>query len=519
MRRAFAATLLLAPLVHAAGEMPKKPVPPMGVQAMTAAMHEVQNVMLDGTDLVRNVDRLIDFRHSPETAKLLLDAFGNERPWSVEKRGAGQGRTDYRFLLAPIHTTTPGGNTLVWDTFPIDFGIGVGKAGTTLDYHGNWPSLSFEDKDTRLTMRDATLAGKQRRGLGDIWYGTMRGNVASMQLEHKAGQVSVSMRDLWIDGRVDERPRTVDMAYAFGIKSIDVAGERIDDFRMAVRFVNIEKGALVSMRAAERKMSAQTVAASEDLQALMPLLRQLVRGASRHKTALLVDEMSIGYRGHKASLKGRIGFGPGDDRVDMASIGRRIDARFTIRVPLALVREVATVVVSKQAAAANKPQAQPQDAAAMAASAADAIVGKMVGNGYARLENDALVSTIEIRGGVLRVNGKQVELPKSPKQPAPADAASYMQSRRISDSCTMPDYPAEVAAGDLPLELQLDYVVEPDGKLGEMRLSKASGFTDYDNAVLQAFKTCRFLPALRGDKPIHDYMRYMLKREPGSIRP
>ncbi|MFC5476914.1 DUF945 family protein [Massilia suwonensis] len=521
IRRAIAATLLAAPLVHAADDAakPPRPAPPLGVQAFTAAAHEMQNAMVAGADLTRNFDRLVDFQHTPETAKLLADAFGNERPWSVEKRGNEQGKTSYRFLLAPLHTTTSAGNTLVWDAFPIDFR--VDNAARSVDYRGSWPSLSFEDKDARLTLRDGSLSGKQRRGGGDVWYGTLRGDLASMQFEHKANKMSLLMRELWIDGRVDERPRTVDMAYGFGIKAIEVAGERIDDVKMNMRFVNIEKAAMVAMRAAEKKMSAQKVATSDNLNAVMPFFKQLMRGAAKNKTALVIDEMSVGYHGHRALLRGRVSFGPGADRADLETLAKRIDARFTVKVPLALVREAALVVVRQQMAAAAKaqPQAQPQDAAALAASATDAIVGKLLGNGYARLEDDALVSTIEFRKGVLRVNGKQVELPKPPKAPVPADATGFMQSRRIEESCTLPDYPAEVLAQDRAIALALDYVVNADGTLRDVKVTRPSGFPDYDRALLKAFSRCRFIPALRDGKPVEHPAIFVVSREAGSVRP
>ncbi|WP_168710065.1 DUF945 family protein [Massilia sp. Mn16-1_5] len=521
MRRAIAASLLLASFACAADDAPKRPrpAPPLGVQAFTAAAHEMQNAMVAGADLTRNFDRLVDFQHTPETAKLLADAFGNERPWSVEKRGSEQGKTSYRFLLAPLHTTTAAGNTLVWDAFPIDFR--VDNAAKSVDYRGSWPSLSFEDKEARVTLRDGSLSGKQRRGGGDVWYGTLRGDLASMQFEHKTSNMSLLMRELWIDGRVDERPRTVDMHYGFGIKAIEIAGERIDNFKMNTRFLNIEKAAMVAMRAAEKKMSAQKVAASDNLNVMMPFFKQLMRGAAKNKTALVIDEMSVGYHGHRALLRGRVSFGPGADRADLETLAKRIDARFTVKVPLALVREVATVVVRQQMAAAAKaqPQAQPQDAAALAASATDAIVGKMLANGYARLEDDALVSTIEFSKGVLRVNGKQVELPKPPKAPVPANAASFMQSRRIADSCTLPDYPAEVVAEDSALALTLDYVVGPDGALRDMKLAQSSGLRDYDRAVMAAFAKCRFIPALQDGKPVEHRATYTLSRDAGSVRP
>jgi len=522
MRRVLAASLFLSPLVHAAdAAAPKQAAPPLMLQAFSAAAHELQKAVEDGADLDKTFAARLNFQHSPETARLLADSFGDERPWSMERRGSGTDGRAYRWLLKPLHRTTPAGTTVVWSEFPIDFDID--KGGQSLAYRGAWPSASFEDKDARMTMSDFTLGGKQRRGAGDIWYGDVRGSLDTMQIDGKRSPFTVVVRGMDFTSKVLERPRTVDMLQTFGIKSIEFAGDRVDDFKLAVRIVNADKATLVAIRAAEKKMTPTQVANRGDLAALMPLLKTLVSGAAARKTELRFDEMSIRFHGHQAMLRGRIGLDPvpGNKVADLPGIVKYINARFTVRVPLALVREVALAMVRKQAAAAN--MALPQDTAALAASAADAIVGKLVGTGYARLEDDALVSTIAFRGGVLRVNGKKVDLPKPAggpvPAPAPAGAANFMQARRIGDSCTLPDYPEEVVTNDRALALTLQYVVDPEGKLRGLQLAQPSGFPDYDGELVRAFEGCRFIPALQDGKPVAQTMTYTLSREPGSVRP
>ena len=526
MRRALAASLFLAPLVHAAPAaeaVPKTPQqPPLLLRAMTAASQEMQNVVEDGAHLGKTFDALIDFQHSPETARLLREALGDERPWSMEKRAPEKGRAAYRWLLKPVHQTTAGGGTLIWNELPID--LLVDKSGKAVDYRAAWPLLSYEDKDVRTTMEGAAVEGTQRRGGADIWFGDLSGKIDSIRIEGKTSPVAMTMRELTMAGKVLERPRTVDMTQSFGIKAIEVAGERLDDFKMAFRIVNLDKASLVAMRAAaKKKRGAKRLSPEEELNAMMPLLKTFVRGATRHKTAMVFDEISIGFHGYKALLRGRLGLEKVTeaDVADMKRLVKNVDARFEVRVPVALVREVALVMARQQAAAAAKaqPLAPPQDAAALAQSITDAMVGKLLGNGYARLENDVLVSTIAFRDGVLRVNGKKIDLP-APAQPStPAKLSTFMQARRIAESCTLPDYPSEVVTQDAPLALTLQFVVDPEGRLHELQLAQPSNRPDYDQAVLTAFAGCRFIPALDNGKPVRHAMTHTLKREPGSVRP
>ena len=209
------------------------------------------------------------------------------------------------------------------------------------------------------------------------------------------------------------------------------------------------------------------------------------------------------------------------DLKDMARFVKRIDARFELRVPVSLLREVATSIAQQQAKAAQGSAAL--DVAKTAQDMTDAMVGKVLGNGYARLENGVLVAPIQFRGGVLRVNGKLIELPKKPapqqgKQP-PARLHTFMQARRINDSCTLPDYPAPVIERDAPLELSLRYTVDTNGVLRDVQVAQASAEPGYDAAVLQAFGSCRFIPALQDGKPVEHTDTFTLARAPGSTRP
>lgn len=521
MRRVLAATVFLAPFSHAAEEAnkPAAKAQPVMLQAFTAAIQEMKQAIDDDAHPNTNFEKLMNFQHSPETVKLLVEAFGTERPWGLEKGGVVDGKTVWHSPLFALRRTTPSGGTVEWSELTTD--VLVAADGKTMEFRAAWPSFSYEDKDARFTLRDGALTGTQRRGGGKLWYGNVQGSLASVQVEGVKQPFSMSMRDLRLTTRMDERARTVEMTQKFGIKAIEFAGERIDDFTLDVRIANIEKAALVAAQAADKKLSAKQAASREDLSALMPLLKSFVRGAAKHKTALVIDEMSLAFHGHKAMLKGRVGLDAVKDAdlADMSKVAKRINGRFEIRVPVALVREVALAVARKQAAAANKPQAQPQDLAAAAQSITDVIIGKALGNGFARLENDVLVSTIEFRGGVLRVNGKKIDLPKPARAPVPAAAANYMQSRRVTDSCTLPDYPAEVVEKDAALAVTLEYVVDPEGQLRAVHLAQPSGFSAFDGALLQAFKACRFIPALKDGKPVEQTVTQTFRREPGSVRP
>lgn len=483
------------------------------MRAITAASQEVQRVLDQGPSLQRSFERLEQFQHSPDTAKLLREAFGNERPWTVERRTAEAGKTAYRLQLEAGRHLTPEGEAREWSAFPIDFSLDRG--GQSASYRGTWPSLSFDDKDVRVTVRDGYLSGDQRRGAGNLWYGNMQAGFGSMQFDGKDKPITLLMRDLWVTTRVQERPRTLDLNYGFGIKSIEAVGERIDDLKFGLRLVNIEKSTLTAMRAAQAKMRASETA-SRDFSALLPMLKTMARGAAKSKTAVVVDDVSFGFHGYRASMQGRVGLGnlTDADFADLSRLSKRVNARFKVQVPLAMVRELALSIARHEAA--KKPGQDPEK---VAKDVTDVLLGKLLSNGFARLENEVLVSTIEVRDDILRINGKKIDLPKPSKGPAPNTAANYMQARRIVDSCTLPDYPREIVEKDAGFVLVLKYTVDADGTLRGLQSIKPSEYPDYDAAVLEAFQACRFQPALQDGKPVVQTAIDTLMREPGSVRP
>jgi TonB family protein len=250
-----------------------------------------------------------------------------------------------------------------------------------------------------------------------------------------------------------------------------------------------------------------------------------------------IDDFSARYHGNKATLHGRIALSGagGADQDDVKALAKRIVARFEIKVPLAIVRDVAASVAARQAAAQQGNGAAGQmSGTQLGQSITDVIVGKLVGGGFARVENDALVSTVEWRDGELRANGKRVALPAAtppttatqtvaagasmdlPAVPLPPDA---LRARRVETSCRMPDYPDEVVSQNRPLRLVLSYRIAVDGKVLDPAIASPSRFPAWDQAALAALAQCSYVPALKNGTAIELPMVWTIQREPGTARP
>jgi outer membrane biosynthesis protein TonB len=164
-------------------------------------------------------------------------------------------------------------------------------------------------------------------------------------------------------------------------------------------------------------------------------------------------------------------------------------------------------------------------AAQMGQTMTDVVVGKLVGGGYARIENDVLVSKVEFRDGELTANGKKVELPKPPAggaPPAPPQRSNLppnaLQARRIEDSCRLPDFPDEVIGPDKALTAGFAWRVDETGKVENARVTATSGYPAWDQSMVEVLGQCRYIPALQGGKAIGLNIDWSVTRLKGGPR-
>jgi TonB family protein len=527
LRAAIAASLLTTfPAVFAADEV-KPPVHSELFDASFAAMRELQADDNSKLGLIERLDRLERFRHSPEIAGRLLKLYGTERPLSFARASAPEGQVGYRASLAPLKYTGQDGSAVDW--VEASASIMLDKAGRNVTVDGSWPAVNFEDKQVRMSLRDITLAATQHQGAGGLWFGNFQVALGSLVAEPKAQDTgpSITLEGMRMSTAVTDHGKTSEMGYQFGIKNITVAGLRVDDIRLALRITNIDNQAMVAMKTATEKNKARMAGMTPEQQAAVvkPIFKELMRSAVMRGAAIELDDLSAGYGGNRASVKGRITVkgASAKDLDSMPALLKKLVGRFDVRVPLALVREVSGVIARKQIAAQQGAGANPdpQALAQLTQTITDIAVGKLVSGGFARVENDAVVSTIELRDGKLFANGKEVSLPKpNPAPGAPAGGNDqFLQARRVEESCRLPEYPVEVVRDDAPLKLTLRFVVGADGHLGQIAVAQPSRWPAWDQAVLAAAASCRYIPALRGGKPVPMPAQWTVKREPGSTRP
>jgi len=84
---------------------------------------------------------------------------------------------------------------------------------------------------------------------------------------------------------------------------------------------------------------------------------------------------------------------------------------------------------------------------------------------------------------------------------AQTPAAPAVQQRAVIDfrTCAKPQYPREELAARHQGIVTLSFQVGADGKVGDSKVAKSSGFPALDESARSALASCQFKPALAAD--------------------
>jgi TonB family protein len=520
---AAAPTNALQPVVKGAPPtVAVKPKPPSPTaEALTAAVTEV-TAGRAGRTYAQWLDTLPGFRFSPATSALLVKQLGTDQLFTVTRQDAPGGARDYRFTAPALRHAGPDG-TIAWET--MQGTLLLQPNGRSAVSKITAPRFSMEDKTMQVDMRD--LAGSIDSIDNDGPYGDMAGEIGSVQMLMKRDGSTVAMDGLYGKFNITERADTASMLYELGMRTLTVQGERIDDLHLAMHFNGMDKAALEQFNKLGKQVKAQqdklgkSATPAQRRVLVMPMLRQLGMAVMGKDAVVDLDDISFAYHGSTARIKGQLHM---DNLVQAdldqpAVLFKKLVVHADVQVPVAMLRAFADGMARKQLAK-QQPGADAATVAKAGAAAYDAMLRAAMANGYLRLEGDMLVTTIDVRDGAIRINGKPLELPK-PGAPVAAvnSAGGMMRARRIAEKCTLPDFPADVVAQDRALALAMTLTVNPDGSVGKLLMARSSGLPDYDQAVLAAAARCTYIPALRGGKPVAVSELWTVVRAPGSVRP
>jgi protein TonB len=94
--------------------------------------------------------------------------------------------------------------------------------------------------------------------------------------------------------------------------------------------------------------------------------------------------------------------------------------------------------------------------------------------------------------------------PAPPAQPAPpAPAATGVKTPAVVDfsTCAKPEWPKSSLRNEETGTVTLSFLISADGRVGDSKVVKSSGFRDLDKAAVAGISKCKFKPATVDGKP------------------
>lgn len=392
-------------------DKPSKPEPapvPEVIAALKALAADYKAAFPKSTNIVQTLDGFNTVKLSEETAAQLLKVFGTERPVKVAKVGTAADGSTYQVTLQALDYTMEDKSRIVWT--PMGATVRVNKAGTHSQFDGNWPSMTiWMGEEGKFALKNMSLKGTQHRSADEIWFGGADFTIEQADFG-EAGN-PVSLRRNTFGAQVLERGKLVDIAYQIGVGQILAGTEDAGSLKMSLTLSGLSREAVRKMDEQSGPFGGLEQSEEEDMeQALL-----FFRTAAKTGAALKVDDFSYSYKGEVASVKGLLRLKAGSTSGEMTDddLLNRLSGRFSLRMPVNLVKLVARSMVAREMAAQRPGQdVSEQDLELGSQTATDVIIGKLVGGGYAAVDNNTIVSTLEVKDGELFANGRKVELPK-----------------------------------------------------------------------------------------------------------
>lgn len=465
------------------------------------------------------LDTLPGFRFSPATSSLLVKQFGTDRLFSVKRKVSAAGGRNYILTVPTLRRDHPDGSSFAWSAMQGQ--VAIQPDGGTFVSTFSAPRVVAENSAFRLEARDMAYSGTSRND-DALPVGEGIAELGALELTEKTDGASTRVDGMALTFGMKDTGGAVDIINDIKARTMTIHGERFDDPHMGIRITGLDKTAVEAIM----KLARQPRVAASPHTDMTPMMRQLGLALLRRGAAIELDDISFSYHGSKASMRGQLHLDNAteEDLAQPARLLKKVAGHLDAQVPVAMLHALADGMAGKQLAK-NQPGADAAAVAALGATIYDGMLRAATASGYARVEGDMLVTTVDIRDGVILLNGKPVQLPAAPPGmpvgavDSAAGSGRLMRARRIADKCTLPDFPAEVVAQDRALAMSLRLTVQADGSVAKLMLARSSGVPAYDTAVLAAAARCTYIPALLDGKPVAVPATWNIVRAPGSVHP
>ncbi len=313
----------------------------------------------------------------------LRTVFGTEQPLIVKRSGATGKRTQYSATLPSIDYHA-GDTRVTWREADWQYSV----HGNTVDNTVRWSGFDVYRPDFQFTILDISTARTQTRG---AYAEQMQLHVGSVKFQERKGSGSALAEAIALRAETSEKNKKLAQHIALSIKRLSFGnGVALGDLRLDLR--------LRDLNAVMWKQLSDAADNDQDA-TIRSLLKPLMLQGAR----LELDDLSASFGGGKLQLRGTIGM-PGVKPRDLSTVEgafNAVEAHLHVELPLATLRGFAMVATHHKLESDGE-----QVLDAQAQETYSYLLGKIIADGYARLEKDKLIADIEVKRGQITINGR-----------------------------------------------------------------------------------------------------------------
>ncbi len=403
---------------------PRLPEPPVRtlfdspfLTTIQTALKEFQAVWYAPIPLKEKIDKLDNFAFSADSQKKLEAAFGRGQPLHVNKKLVAGG-TDLDVLFEPLsYTDAASGQTISWEA--LHSVTHFNRSYTHASGSGSWPRLSFENgSGGQLALNGSSYRSELTPDKSSFWSG--HSNVTIPEIVYsQRGEQQLRIADVKIASSLARHAKLLDMRSDMTLAEINWNRDRVGPVRYALAVKNLDGQALSEMQ--RDPALSQMPPAGPARQAWLATNHKSLLKFLTPSSSFELQDFSLTFHEVKATLTGRAGF-VGARQADFAqpaTLWNKIVAHFDLRVPVALVEQVAHALFGKGKDAAGQKKAE-----ASATAMVEGLKKNLLEKKFIRIENGVIISSFDFKLGKLAINGKPLAVPApgSAVKPAPKAA-------------------------------------------------------------------------------------------------
>jgi len=390
----------------AQAQQPEKAEPPSEIaQVYTEAAREVSALDAKEPNINKRIAAYDKFSFSPELKPRLKAVFGTDKPFAPQRLPDSRGRQHYQSVLkAGSHTDEQG--HVAWSDIILKGD--TSPAGNQVNYTGEMASLNV-GVVSRLQLSDLRVAGRQARASDGLWYGDVHMSVARIAVEDgTAGKLL--MEDLRFKTDMQRRGKTVDLAYGLSIRSAGAGEHKVERVNVATRVLGMDGQVMADFTRFASSPQLQQLAPAAQTQVMLRKFKELGVALLKGGVSVVIDDISAAWKGQVASIKGRIDFAKATDAElnSLPAIVKKLAVRLEVRVPVVIIEEFSRANAAKAVKSRSPAEqaANPAQMAALEQNMADKVMTDIRQSGFAVVDKDEVRTVIELKNGVLTLNGK-----------------------------------------------------------------------------------------------------------------